>query len=265
MTDFSTTDFNTTDYSQWHDLNITLDNYVAIVELNKPPNNFFSDTLIMAIASAFEQLDLDDRCRVIVLCAAGKNFCGGADFAGAGSGDAGDLYQQAVRLFRTKKPIVGAINGAAIGGGLGLALVPDFRVACPESRFSANFSRLGFHPGFGLSVTLPAVIGDNAANYMFYSGRRVKGEEAFSMGLADALVPLSELREKAVAMAREIALSAPLAVQSIRATRRLGLADRIGLATDHELAEQTRLRRTADFQEGIAAMAERRDPDFKGC
>lgn len=253
-----------TDYSEYEDLNISISDYVAVVEINRPPNNFFSDSLIRGIAGTFEDLDLDDSCRSIVLCAAGKNFCAGADFAGAGTGDAGDLYQQAVRLFRTKKPIVGAIQGAAIGGGLGLALMPDFRVACPESRFSANFSRLGFHPGFGLSVTLPELVGKNAANLMCYTGRRVKGEEAFEMGLADALVPSEQIRDKAIEIAREIAISAPLAVQSIRATARVGLADRIALATDHELAEQTRLRKTDDFKEGIAAMAERREPNFQG-
>ncbi len=249
---------------EYTDLNVSLSDYVATVEINRPPNNFFSNKLIETIATVFEDLDADNDCRSIVLCAAGKNFCAGADFSGEGSGDAGNLYQQAVRLFRTRKPIVGAIQGAAIGGGLGLALMPDFRVACEESRFSANFSRLGFHPGFGLSVTLPDLVGKNAANLMFYTGRRVKGVEAVSLGLADELVPQEKLRERAIEIAREIAISAPLAVQSIRATQRVGLADRIALATDHELAEQTRLRQTADFKEGIKAMSERREPNFSG-
>ena len=249
---------------EYTDLNVSLKDFVAVVEINRPPNNFFSNKLIETIACVFEDLDVDDDCRSIVLCAAGKNFCAGADFSGEGSGDAGHLYQQAVRLFRTRKPIVGAIQGSAIGGGFGLALMPDFRVASEESRFSANFSRLGFHPGFGLSVTLPELVGKNAANLMFYTGRRVKGVEAVSMGLADELVPQAQLRDRAIAIAREIAISAPLAVQSIRATQRMGLADRVALATDHELAEQTRLRQTADFKEGIQAMSERREPSFSG-
>jgi enoyl-CoA hydratase/carnithine racemase len=257
-------------FGEFTDLNVELmDNYVAVAEIQRPPNNFFDEVLINAIADAFEALDADKRCRAIVLAAAGKNFCAGADFSasarqGQSNTNAGELYRQAVRLFRTRKPVIGAIQGAAVGGGLGLAMVPDFRVACEESRFSANFSRLGFHPGFGLTVTLPELIGTNAANFMFFSGRRVKGAEAYEMGLADAFVPLDEVRSKAIDMASEIAISAPLAVESVRATMRVGLADRVAIATDHELAEQNWLRGTEDFKEGIKAMAERRAPDFQG-
>jgi enoyl-CoA hydratase/carnithine racemase len=171
---------------------------------------------------------------------------------------------QAVRLFRSQKPIVGAIHGAAVGGGLGLAMVPDFRVACPETRFCANFSRLGFHPGFGLSVTLPEVIGKTNAAMMFYTSRRVTGEEALAMGLADMLVPQDQVRSAAQKLAGEIAENAPLAVVSTRATLRQGLADRVKAATEHELEEQTRLRQTDDFKEGVKAMSERRVPNFAG-
>lgn len=101
--------------------------------------------------------------------------------AASGDGTTGDLYREAVRVFSNKKPIVAAVQGAAIGGGLGLAVSADFRVTCPEARFAANFTKLGFHPGFGLTVTLPEVIGKNNAALMFYTSRRVTGEEAFKM------------------------------------------------------------------------------------
>jgi enoyl-CoA hydratase/carnithine racemase len=175
------------------------------------------------------------------------------------------LYLEAVRLFRTHKPIVGAIHGAAVGGGLGLALVPDFRVACPEARFAANFTRLGFHPGFGLTVTLPELIGRNQAALMFYTSRRIKGEEAHRMGLADVLVPQDQVRAAALELAREIAECSPLGVMATRATLRQGLAERIGAATEYELSEQTRLRKTQDFKEGIKASTERRAPKFIGA
>src|SRR5262249_48161244 len=98
---------------------------------------------------------------------------------------------------------------------------------------------------------------------LMYTGRRVKGDEAVAMGLADVLVPQAEVRAAAQALAGEIAESAPLAVEATRATLRAGLADRIHAATEHELVEQDRLRRTADFAEGIRASAERRTPQFK--
>ena len=140
----------------------------------------------------------------------------------------------------------------------------DFRVACPEARFAANFTRLGFHPGFGLTVTLPAVIGATKAALMFYTSRRVSGEEAHAMGLADVLVPQDQVREAALKLAAEIGENAPLALVSTRATMRGDLADRVLKATEHELVEQTRLRKTEDFKEGVKATAERRIPTFTG-
>jgi 2-(1,2-epoxy-1,2-dihydrophenyl)acetyl-CoA isomerase len=240
------------------------DDHVATVEMRRPPNNFFSMDIIGGIADALERLDADDRCRAIVLCARGKHFCAGADFGGDRSYTTEDLYATAVRIFRCTKPIVAAVQGAAIGGGLGLALAADFRFAAPEARFSANFARLGFHQGFGLSVTLPRVVGEQAAADLLYTGRRVDGEEARTMGLADRLVPIDELGAAAHAFALEIARSAPLAVRSIRATLRGDLADRVAVATAHEAAEQARLQATEDFAEGTRAMGERRLPDFTG-
>ncbi|MEC8018548.1 MAG: enoyl-CoA hydratase/isomerase family protein, partial [Actinomycetota bacterium] len=201
-------------------LRVTIgDDFVAVVELTKPPNNFFSMDLIGGVAGALEHLDTDERCRSIVLCAEGKHFCAGADFS---TGDmhftTENLYAAAVRIFRTTKPIVAAIQGAAIGGGLGLALSADFRIASPEARFSANFARLGFHQGFGLSVTLPRLVGTQAAAELLYTGRRIGGEEAVSLGMADRLSSLDDLRSSAHSLAREIAISAPLAIQSIRMT-----------------------------------------------
>jgi enoyl-CoA hydratase/carnithine racemase len=142
--------------------------------------------------------------------------------------------------------------------------VADFRVACPEARFAANFTRLGFHPGFGLTVTLPAVIGEAKAALMFYTSRRVSGEEAFSWGLADVLVPQADVRAAALKLAAEIAENSPLGLVSTRATMRGDIADRVLKATEHELKEQTRLRKTEDFKEGVKATAERRVPNFAG-
>ena len=247
-------------------LRVTVGNdFVAVIELAKPPNNFFSMDLIGGIAEALEHLDTEERCRSVLLCAEGKHFCAGADFS---TGDTHftteDLYAAAVRIFRTKKPIVAAIQGAAIGGGLGLALSADFRIASPQARFSANFARLGFHQGFGLSVTLPRLVGTQAAAELLYTGRRIDGEEAVSLGMADRLSSLDNVRSSAHSLAREIALSAPLAVQSIRKTLRGTLADEVAAATDHEGREQAWLRDTNDFNEGTAAMAERREPRFTG-
>jgi enoyl-CoA hydratase/carnithine racemase len=263
-----------TDYTGFKDIGVSLDRMVATVEIRRPPHNFFDSMLIAEIGEAFERLDADPACRALVLAAEGRSFCAGADFSkrmdtgtvaeAARSGAGRHLYKEAVRLIRTKKPVVGAIHGAAVGGGLGLALVPDFRVTCTEARFSANFNRLGFHPGFGLTVTLPRLVGAQQAALLFYTGRRIPGDEAVRIGLADVLVPQAEVRSAAQALALEIAQSAPQAVVSTRETMRRGLVDAIEAATERELVEQDWLRRTEDFQEGIKAMAERRLPNFQG-
>jgi enoyl-CoA hydratase/carnithine racemase len=256
------------------DIGVSQDGYVATVEMRRPPHNFFDSDLIAEIGEAFEQLDADPGCRAIVLAAEGRSFCAGADFskrletgtvAEAGRSGAGrHLYKEATRLFRARKPIIAAVHGAAVGGGLGLALIADFRVTCQEARFSANFNRLGFHPGFGLTGDLPGVVSAPHAGRMFYTGRRIPGDEAVRIGLADLLVPLAEVRGAAQALGLEIAQSAPLAVLSTRETVRRGLCDEIEAATERELVEQDWLRRTEDFKEGVKAMSERRLPDFQG-
>lgn len=255
------------------DLGVSLENHVATVEIQRPPHNFFDISLITQIAETYERLDTNNDCRAIVLCAQGKNFCAGANFGASDAGNAQDssagalsnsLYHQAVRIFSCRKPVIAAVQGAAIGGGLGLAVSADFRVTCPEGRFSANFTKLGFHPGFGLTVTLPELLGRQRATLLCLTSRRLNGEEACAWGLADLCVPQDALRAEALALAAEIAGCAPLAVVSTRTTLRHGLADRVARQTDHELVEQNWLRETADWQEGIKAAAERRDPVFTG-
>ena len=264
--------------SAYTDIGVERHGHVGLIEIRKPPLNFFDVSLINQIADALEEFDRDVAIRASVLAAQGKAFCAGADFsdpkqaeqqAQAATDPAANLrinhlYIQAVRIFRNKKPIVAAVHGAAIGGGLGLAVAADFRVTCPEARFAANFTRLGFHPGFGLTVTLPDLIGQNDAELMFYTSRRVTGEEATRMGLANLCVPQDQVRSEAMKLAQEIAECSPLGLISTRATMRAGLADRVLAATNHELEEQTRLRATEDFKEGVQATAERRAANFRG-
>lgn len=247
------------------------DDFVATVELHRPPNNYFDVALMRSLAEALEGLDRERACRAVVLCSEGKHFCAGADFGGADpraatglGGQIGDLYGEAIRLFATRTPVVAAVQGGAVGGGLGLALAADFRVASPESRFAANFARLGFHHGFGLSVTLPAAVGQQRALDLLYTGRRIGGDEALRIGLCDRLATAAGLREEARALAAEIAQSAPLALRAIRETMRGDLAERIRSSVDRERAVQERLRQTEDFGEGVRATAERRLPRFSG-
>jgi enoyl-CoA hydratase/carnithine racemase len=242
--------------------------HVAVLTFSAPPANYVSVELVREIAETLERLDGDAGCRAVVLQAESKVFCAGAELAnpqGVSGMDAiGALYEEAQRLFATGKPIVAAVQGAAVGAGLGLALVADFRVAAPEARFSANFVKLAFHPGFGLTHNLPRIIGEQRANLMMLTGRRVKAEEALAWGLVDEVVPAAELRAAALQLATEIAENGPLAVLATRKTLRAGLAEAMRAAMSHERAEQAALRDTEDFAEGVRSVAERRAGAFKG-
>jgi enoyl-CoA hydratase/carnithine racemase len=264
--------------SKFTDIGVEKTGHVTMIEIQRPPLNFFDVSLINQIADALTDIDNDPEARAVVLAAQGKAFCAGANFNDPARQEAetraktdpasnlpiNHLYVQAVRIFRNRKPIVAAIHGAAIGGGLGLALAADFRVTCPEARFAANFTKLGFHPGFGLTATLPELVGKNNAELIFYTSRRVTGEEAYRIGLANACVPQDQVRAEAMKLAQEIAECSPLGLISTRATMRAGLADRVLAATNHELVEQNRLRVTEDFKEGVKATSERRVANFRG-
>ena len=251
-------------------LTVTTEGHVATLVIDRPPNNHVSVDLMRDLADALEKVDRDNNIRAVVLTSAGKAFCAGADLVsptgigGTGMSGIDSLYDQAVRLFSIETPIVAAVQGAAVGAGLGLALVADFRVVAPEARFSANFVKLGFHPGFGLTHTLPRLIGEQRANLMFLTGRRIKGDEALAWGLADELVPLDQLLSAAQALAAEIAENAPLAVVATRKTLREGLAAAVRAQTNHEHEQQTILRATDDFAEGVRAVQERRAGVFQG-
>lgn len=249
-------------------LSLDRDGHVGVVTFARPPANYVSVELVREIADALQALDADAGCRAVVLQAEGKVFCAGAELANpngvSGMDSIAALYEQAIRVFATEKPIVAAVQGAAVGAGLGLALVADFRVAAPEARFSANFVKLGFHPGFGLTHNLPRIIGEQRAGLLMLTGRRLKAEEALAWGLVDEVVPADELRAAALRLAAEIAENAPLAVQATRRTLRAGLAEAIRAATTREHAQQAVLRDTEDFAEGVRAVAERRAGVFVG-
>ncbi|HSZ38757.1 MAG TPA: enoyl-CoA hydratase/isomerase family protein [Trebonia sp.] len=273
--------------------------HVAVVSFERPPRNYFTPELIGVLADVLEELSADGRTRVVVLRGEGRHFCAGADLGeaaglsrAAGQDDAPDtgpsgtgpsgtgpsatgpqdgddvdldvegLYQHAIRLFAQPLPMVAQLHGAVIGGGLGLALAADFRVAVANARLAANFTKLGIHQGFGLSVTLPRLVGEQCALDLLLTGRTVRGDEAFSLGLVDLVATVDQLEETTLAKAAELAVNAPLAVRAVRQTMREGLIAQLRDAVRREAAEQRKLFRTADFREGVSAAAERRPARF---
>lgn len=246
--------------------------HVGEIIFFNPPHNFANVELLSAIGDAFEGMDEDPEIRCILLRSEGKSFCAGADLQTGESSAAGSdgvaaiaqFYEGAARLFRRKKPVVAAIQGAAIGAGLGLALSADFRIASPGARFSANFVRLGFFPGFGLTCTLPRLIGRQRATWMMMSAERLKPERAVELGLADRLSDGDDLVADARTMAAEIAANAPLSLLDVRATMTGSLATEVKEALAFELSRQAILRETDDYAEGVASVFARREARFVG-
>ena len=258
--------------NQYGDVAVTrLDGHVVQCEIKRPPNNFFDIALISDLSDCFEAIDEDKDIRAIVLCSDGKHFCAGANFGSneraaelekRTESDRNPLYDQAVRLFRCKKPVVAAVQGAAVGGGFGLALMADFRVVCSATRMTANFVKLGFTPGFGLTHTLARIVGHQRANLLFMTGRRINGDTAMEWGLGDVYTDDDNVRNAAIELATEIAENAPLALLSLREQMRPGLADAVNDVTTIESREQKWLQSTNDHKEGVKAVAERRTGSF---
>ncbi|MEU9286580.1 enoyl-CoA hydratase/isomerase family protein [Streptomyces sp. NPDC048275] len=233
---------------------------VALLELRRPPHNFVDEASLTDLADELLAYDDDDDVSCVVIAAQGRHFCAGVDLRGIGAAGIRRFYRQALRIFSGRKPVVAAVHGAAVGGGLGLAMAADFRVAAPDARLTANFARLGFHHGFGLSVTLPRAIGQQRALELLYTGRSVTGTEALDLGLCDRTA--DDPRGAAITFASEIAASAPLSLPAIRSTMRRSMVAEVSASLDIEANAQAALLGTADFAEGIAASVEKRQPRF---
>ncbi len=251
-------------------VHITLADHVATIEFGDDALNHLSVELMQELVHAWEWADAEPLCRAIVLCSTGRVFCAGVDFRSMAGTDGETsprlLYQGALRLLTGSKPCIAAVQGAAVGAGLGLAMLADQRVAGPKTQFNASFAQLGFHAGFGLTATLPHVMGAHAAGNMLLLGQPVRGEEALRLGLADLLVDdVDTVRDAAIVRARAIAANAPQAVQDMRKTLRAPLAAAFAQAVEDELHAQLRHMKTRDFIEGISAMMAKRPPQFTGA
>lgn len=253
-------------------VHIDLDRRGALAELvfRNPPHNHLNTEALQALANILEGLDDDPSCRAIVLASEGKIFSAGAELSTARTPSEGAsdpvraFYDQALRIYMAKKPIVAAVQGAAVGAGLGLAIAADFRIATPEARFVANFTKLGYYPGFGLTHTLPRLIGAQRAGLMFLTSRRFRPEDILGWGLIEKIVARNELREAARELAGEIADNAPLPLLAIRRAERGEFVAEVAAAMVREHREQGRLRETEDFAEGVRSVKERRAGRFVG-
>lgn len=256
---------------------------VALVVFDDPERrNAMTEAMGRALASIVERLGQDAEVRAVVLTGAGAAFSAGGDLAmleglaragreapgepqrGRSRAFMRDFYRLFLSLRDLPQPTLAAINGAAIGAGLAVALACDLRFAARDARLGLNFTRLGIHPGMGSTWTLPRLVGPAHAADLLLTGRLVDGAEAERMGLVNRALAPEELLPHALATAAEIAACGPLAVRGTRQALRASPTASLDEQLAFEAEQQARCYESADLAEGLAAVRERRTARFTG-
>jgi enoyl-CoA hydratase/carnithine racemase len=250
------------------------DGAVGVITMRRPDNrNSMTSELLDAFAAASARARADHEARCVIVTGTGRCFSAGADFKSqiqrAGEGRRPHersfaMYEPFLSILDIEVPVIAAMNGHAIGGGFGLALVCDVRIAARDAKYGANFARLGLSPGMAISYLLPRLVGASRAAELLFTGRLLRGEEAEQVGLASRAAPADQVAEVAREMAGEIAANAPIAVRMTKALIRDGLGWQAREAARREAFAQADTVATRDAQEGIAALLEKREPRFSG-
>lgn len=247
---------------------------VGVITLNRPDNrNSMTPDLLDSFLVASERARTDSELRCLVVTGAGPIFSSGADFKSVLQ-RAGDhraphersyaMYEPFLSLLDVQVPVIGALNGHAIGGGFGLALVCDLRIGAVDAKYGANFVKLGLAPGMAISYMLPRLVGVARASELLLTGRLVEGAEAERLGILNRAVAAPTVLAEAMALARTIADNGPLAVRETKRAIRRGLELHVREAAHAESYAQAESIATEDAREGIAALLAKRAPKFKG-
>jgi enoyl-CoA hydratase/carnithine racemase len=250
---------------------------LATLTLNRPERlNAITGPMLAALSEALVDADADPAVRVVLLTGAGKGFCSGLDLKeaaagqGIGGGVGGAIQRFDLRnapptvLHNLDKPTICVLNGAAAGYGMDLALGCDIRIAADTAKLAPAFARRGVLPESGGTWLLPRLVGWAKAAEIAFTGRTLLADECLSLGLVNRVVPADLLMKEARALADEIAANAPLAVQATKRMMRMGLDETFEANVHHVFLQLLPLFRSKDFQEGVAAFVERREPKFEG-
>ena len=248
---------------------------VGVVTMNRPAShNRMSEEVLAGFSAALAEARADGEARALVITGSGAAFSAGADFKAQLQRGGGErlpnersfaMYEPFLAVLDIEVPVVAALNGHAVGGGFGLSLLCDVRVASRTAKLGANFCRLGLTPGLGISYLLPRLVGVSRAAELLFAGRLVTGEEAERIGLVSCAVDAGDVLDRAMELAGSFAASAPLAVRATKRALQDGLGWEVRRAAWRESVAQSATLATADFQEGVAALLEKREPRFRGA
>ena len=259
------------------------DGFVATITLNRPEMlNALNSQITRDFHAALDEVGADDSVRSVILTGAGRGFCSGADLSGRGSeaSEEARRAQQADRLHQglynrgivnlathmrdLPQPIVGAINGVAVGAGLAVALSCDIRVASDQARFASIFIKRSIMPDTGTSALLPQLVGPGIAAEMALTGTIYDAPWALDKGLVNKVVPHDQLMQEARSYADLIAGNPPIAVRMTKQLVRRGVITELGQALNNESVYNNIAGQTEDSGEAVRAFLEKRQPDFKG-
>ena len=253
---------------------------IVVITLNRPERmNAISRDMLQQLSEKVTEANRDPEVRCIVLTGAGRGFCAGLDLVDAGKGGigggSGDGNNRPKQLFDLRDapinvmwnidtPIVCALNGAAAGYGMDIALLCDMRVAGESAKMAAVTAKRNVVPESGGTWLLPRLIGWAKASELYYRGRVVGSAECLEIGLVNIVVADDKVMETAMEWAQEIADNAPLAVQTTKRMMRMGLEESYDTAVDHLMVHLAGMFQSEDFKEGVQSFLEKRKPEFTG-
>jgi len=263
-----------TPYEGYEDAIIEKVDGVVVFTLNRPDKlNALSPGLREGLKRILEDVNDDDDAKVLVITGAGRGFCAGADMIGKSHSDAPPPGRQDIEesrfgwigRFRTmRKPVIGAINGVAAGGGFSLALACDIRIASDQARFVSAFIRRAILPDQASTWLLPHLVGTSRALLMHWLSDEVKAEEALRIGLADKIVLHEELMANTMEIANRLARGPSITIELTKQAVYHAMGVSLETQADYEENLLNKIHKTEDVQEGRLAFREKRQPIFKG-
>lgn len=252
-------------------LQLSKEGAISVITINRPPANAMSYSLIIELDELFDQIAKDAETRVVVIHGEGRFFSAGADIKEFTQVSEQQLHDQTMsvhEIFRKietfEKPVIAAIHGAALGGGLELAMSCHIRYVASNAKLGLPELNLGLIPGYGGTQRLPSHVGLAKAAELMFTSESLTGEEAVQWGLANAHFPEAELYESVLAKANKIAEKSPIALKSAIDLLRLGDAPNLRETLEAEAQHFAGCFKSEDAKEGITAFVEKRKPVFKG-